>query len=425
MPRWLLPALALSSALGATRAAWAQEAAPLPAGPPPSWTPASRVSVLVDARGEIGPGHVAGLDLGLVGAGVEWRATPTFRLQASALLLGATGTAANGWTANGGAGGELAARLVPFPRGPVRPYLRASGGLLLFLRGPFLPGGDVYDFVVQLGAGLELPLGERLSLFGDLHAVHLSNGQGLGPFNPAFTGEGGLIGAAYALAPPGPPEETAPIASVDEARPGWRPGATFDAGWGHGPAGWELAFRDRAAERLTRHTLALLDIESGTVDSGHFVEVGADLAGHWTFVSAGVHGGYRRAAGSGTYVGSAQVEAIVTAEASLVVMGEANLSSPRPDTYRAGLVVRLFPIDTFLIELGGGTQHVAGASSDEGFRPYLALDWQLPFVARTWQVSLFVEQQLDELKIAGLRIAWDMGATLEDLVRRRGWRRVR
>jgi hypothetical protein len=425
MPRWLLPALALSSALGAPSAARAEEAASLPAGPPPCWTPASRVSVLVDARGEIGPGRVAGIDLGLVGAGVEWRATSTFRLQASALLLGGTGTAANGWSANGGAGGELAARLVPFPRSPIRPYLRVSGGMLLFLRGPFLPGGDVYDFVLQLGAGLEMPLGDRLSLFGDLHAVHLSNGQGLGPFNPAFTGEGGLVGAAYALGPPGPPEETAPIAVVDEARSDWRPGATFDVGGGHGPAGWELAFRDRAAERLTRHTLALLDIESGQVDSAHFVEAGIDLAGHWTFVSAGLHGGYRQASSVGTYVGSAQLEGIITPEASLVLVGEADLPSTTPDSYRAAVVMRLFPSETFLVEVGGGIQHVTGASTNDAFKPYLALDWQLPFGPRTWQVSLFVEQQLDDLRIVGVRISWDMGPSLEDLVRRKGWRRIR
>ena len=383
------------------------------------------MSLVVDARGEVGPGRVAGIDLGLVGAGIEWRATPTLRLQAAALLLGATGTSDSGWTANGGAGGELAARLVPFPLGPVRPYLRVSGGLLLFLRGPFLPGGDVYEFILQLGAGLEVPLGDRLSLFGDLHGVHLSNGQGLGPFNPAFTGEGGLIGAAYALAPPGPSAAPESVATVDEARPGWRPGATFDAGVGHTLAGTELALRDRVAQKLTRHTLALMDIESGAIDSAHFVEAGLDLAGHWTFVSGGVHGGYRSAAGTGTFVGSGQVEAVVSREASLVVMGEADLPRAAPDTVLVAGVLRLFPIDTFLIELGGGTQHVAGASFDDGFRPYFALDWQLPFGVRTWQVSLFVERQLDALEIAGVRLSWDMGSTLYDLVRRTGWRRLR
>jgi hypothetical protein len=429
MRRQPFSALAFLCALGASASARAQSvpAAPSVPSPPPSvaWSPASRLSLVVDARGEAGPGSVEGIDLGLVGAGIEWRATPTLRLQASALLLGATGSTDGGRTANGGAGGELAARLIPFPRGPVRPYLRASGGLLLFLRGPFLPGGGDYDFILQLGAGLEVPLGDRLSLFGDLHLVHLSNGQGLGPFNPAFTGEGALMGAAYALAPPGPAAAPDPITTVDEARPDWRPGATFDAGAGQAAGATEWAVRDRVAQKLTRHTLALMDIESGMVDSAHFVEAGIDLAGHWTFTSAGVHGGYRHGAGPGTFIAAAQAEAVVSHEASLVLMGQADFPDASPDTVLVAAVLRLLPIDTLLIELGGGTRHLGGAAPNDTFAPYLAVDWQLPFGVRTWQASLFVERQLDQLQIAGARISWDMGSTLYDLVRRTGWRLVR
>ena len=428
MRRRSFSALAFLLALGASTGARAQSAPsdPAPPGAPaPPWTPAARLSLVVDARGELGSGSVQGIALGLVGAGIEWRATPTLRLQATALLLGATGSNDFGETAHGGAGGELAMRLIPFPRGPVRPYLRASGGLLLFLRDPFLPGGDVYDFILQLGAGLEVPIGERLALFGDLHLVHLSNGQGLGPFNPAFTGEGGLIGAAYALAPPGPAEAPAPIATVDEARPDWRPGATFDAGAGQAAAGTEWALRDRVAQKLTRHTLALMDIESGMVDTAHFVEAGLDLAGHWTFVSAGVHSGYRHADGTGTFVESAQVEAVLSHQASLVLVGQVDLPRSAPDAFVTAAALRLFPLETLLIELGGGVRHVGGPSAGEAFSPYLAVDWQLPFGVRTWQASLFIERQLDALQIAGARISWDMGRTLYDLVRRTGWRRLR
>ena len=427
MRRRLFSALAFFGALGASIGARGQSA-PSDLTPPvlaPPWTPAQRLSLVVDARGEIGPGSVKGIDLGLVGAGIEWRATPTLRLQASALLLGASGSNGIGDSANGGAGGELGMRLVPFPRGSVRPYLRASGGMLLFLREPFLPGGDVYDFILQLGAGLEVPLGERLALFGDLHVVHLSNGQGLGPFNPAFTGEGGLIGAAYALATPGPVAAPESIATVDEARPDWRPGASFDAGAGQAAGGTEWALRDRVAQKLTRHTLALMDIESGMVDAAHFVEAGLDLAGHWTFVSAGVHSGYRHAAGTGSFVESAQVEAVLSHEASLVLMGQAELPRAAADVFLVAAALRLLPIDTFLIELGGGARHVGGPAPGDAFVPYLALDWQLPFGVRTWQASLFLERQLDELQIAGVRISWDMGSTLYDLVRRTGWRRLR
>jgi hypothetical protein len=428
MRRQSFSALAFLLALGAATGARAQSAPSDPAAPEapaPPWRPAARLSLVGDARGELGQGGVKGIDLGLVGAGIEWRATPTLRLQATALVLGATGSNDLGATANGGAGGELAMRLIPFPRGALRPYLRASGGLLLFPRAPFLPGGDVYDFILQLGAGLEVPIGERLVLFGDLHAVHLSNGQGLGPSNPAFTGEGGLIGAAYALAAPGPAEAPAPLAAVDEARPDWRPGATFDAGAGQAAGGTEWALRDRVAQKLTRHTLALMDIESGMVDTAHFVEAGLDLAGHWTFVSAGLHSGYRHAGGTGAFVESAQVEAVLSHEASLVLVGQVDLPRSAPDAFVTAAVLRLFPLETLLLELGGGVRHVGGPSAGEAFSPYLAVDWQLPFGVRTWQASLFIERQLDALQIAGARISWDMGRTLYDLVRRTGWRRLR
>ena len=398
--------------------------APLSARGQSSWR--SRLWLIADLRGEVGPGDVAGIDLGIAGVGIEWGATPTLRLQAAGLLLGASGSTEVGRSAHGGAGGELAARLIPFPAWPVRPYLRASAGLLLFLRQPFLPGGDVYDFVLQLGAGLEIPLGARLTLFGDVQAVHLSNGQGLGPGNPAFTGEGALLGAAYALEKPEAPTAQGDLRPpIDEARSGWRPGATFDAGIGHAGSALEWALRDRVAERLTRHALALMDIESGNVGSNHFVEAGIDLAGHWTAVSAGVHSSYHRLTGEGTFIESAQVEANLSPEASLIAIGEIDLQSGAADILRGGVVLRLFPIDALLVELGGGDQRAPFAAGGSGFRPYAAVDWQLPFRARSWQASLFVERQLEALEIAGARISWDMGPTLRELARRTGWRRLR
>jgi hypothetical protein len=88
-------------------------------------------------------------------------------------------------------------------------------------------------------------------------------------------------------------------------------------------------------------------------------------------------------------------------------------------------VLRLFPLETILIELGGGIRHVGGSAAGDAFVPSVGLDWQLPFGVRTWQASLFIERQLDELQIAGVRVSWDMGSTLYDLVRRTGWRRLR
>jgi hypothetical protein len=392
--------------------------------PEPAWR--ARLSLTIDARGELGPGDVAGIDLGLVGAGIEWRATPTLRLRAEALLLGATGSSDTGTSAGSGAGGELAARVLPFPRWPVRPYLRASAGTLLFLRRPFLPGGDVYDFILQLGAGLEIPVGERLALYGELHAVHLSNGQGLGPGNPAFTGEGALVGAAYALAPLDPSaDQAASLPAVEEARPNLKPGATFDAEVGNADGSLLVGARDRVAQRLSGHTLALMDIESGSIGGGHFVEAGLDLAGHWTRASAGVHSGYRRFAGTGTYVEQVQLEANVSPEATLVAMGEWDLSSRGADAARAAAILRLFPIERFVIELGGRYTWIGGTPASSSVGPYFALEWQLPFKPSSWQASLFVERQAQSLQLAGARFSWDMGPTLLDIARRTGWRRLR
>jgi hypothetical protein len=422
---------------------------PVGARAEPAWR--SRLAWTIDARGEIGPGEVAGIDLGLVGVGIEWRATPTLRLRAEALLLGATGTTAAGISAQGGAGGELGARVVPFPRWPLRPYLRASAGTLLFPRAPFLPEGDVYDFILQLGAGLEIPVGTRLALFGDVQAVHLSNGQGLGPYNPAFTGEGVLVGAAYALAPPAPSSnassddssddssnassdassdafagETARLPAVDEARPNWAPGATFDAEVGNADGSLLLGARDRVAQRLSRHTLALMDIESGSIDGSHFLEAGLDLAGHWTRASAGVHSGYRHFVGTGTFVEQAQLEANVSPEATLVAMGEWDIPSLGADTLRAAAILRLFPIETFVIELGGRYNRIGGTPANSSVAPYFGLEWQLlPFKRGSWQASLFLERQAQSLQLVGARFSWDMGSTLLDIARRTGWRRLR
>lgn len=385
----------------------------------------SRLALTADARGEVGEGDVAGIDLELVGVGLEWRTTPNLRLRAELLALGATGVADTGRSASHGAGGELSALVVPFPAWRVRPFLRASAGTLFFLRRPFLPGGDFYDFILQAGAGLELPLDDRLALFGDLHVVHLSNGQGLGPFNPAFGGAGGLLGATYALAPRDEPEAPLPVhAPVQEARPNWQPGATVDASIGNFQSSLELAARARVTERLTRRTLAVLDLEAGQLDSLSFVEAGVDLAAHWTGASAGVHGGFRRYAGIDTYVQQVQLEANITDEASVVAVGDWEAPIGFADTYRAAMILRVFPIDTLLTELGGGYQRVGTSPLNDGGTVYFAVEWQLPIHVPAWQVSLFAVRQIDELQFAGLRISWDMGATLRDLARQTGWRRI-
>ena len=289
----------------------------------PAWT--SRAAATVDVRGERGTGTVAGLDLGAVGVGVEWWIVPTLRLRTTALLLGATGTTTTGRSASGGAGGEIGVRLLPFPSWPVRPYARMSAGFLLFLRRPFLPGGDVYDFILGAGAGLEIPLGPRLALFGEVNGTHLSNGQGIGSFNPAFNGFGGLLGASYALspeAPPAPPEEP----ELDNPRARWTPGAIAE-----GAAGWAAQLvvggRLRVAEQL---------------------QLAAHLSNEVSPFATGIV--QQQSVFSGFFVGAAGI--------------------------------RTFPFPSLRID--GGLRltrsFAAGATVDLG--PYVAFEWQVPLRAR-------------------------------------------
>ena len=152
---------------------------------------------------------------------------------------------------------------------------------------------------------------------------------------------------------------------------------------------------------------------------------GSILAGHWTRASAGVHSGYRRFAGTGTLIEQAQLEANVSPEATLVAMGEWDIPSRGADTLRAAATLRLFPIETFAIELGGRYNRIGGTPANSSVAPYFALEWQLPFKRSRWQASLFLERQAASRQLIGARFSWDMGPTLLEIARRTGWRRLR
>jgi hypothetical protein len=400
-------------------AAWLSSAAAR--AEPPPWL--GRASLTADVRGEIGAGDVAGIDLGAAGAGIEWWVAPTLRLRTTGLLLGATGADDTGRAASGGAGGELAARLVPFPAWPVRPYARLSAGFLLFLRRPFLPGGDFYDFILSMGVGLEVPIGARLSLMAEVHATHLSNGQGLGDFNPAFGGHGALAGVSYALSatpPVAPPEP----AATPNPRDGWTPGAIgeADAGWA---AQVVVGSRVRVAERLAAHLLAMLDARAASYGGVRYEEVGLALVGHWRYASAGAQATYEHLPGIDAVAEQAQVEANLTAEVSLFATAIVQQETVFSDFAIAGLGARLFPFET--LRLDGGVSwsrpFVSHATTDSS--PYVAIEWQLPLGRRAWQLSIFAERQLSTTELAGLRFAWNMGGTLRDVARRSGWMRIR
>lgn len=67
--------------------------------------------------------------------------------------------------------------------------LVGSGSLVLYTR-RFPAGGDIYDFMWRGGPALEIRAGRRLSVGASLLWMHVSNGQGLRPINPAYNARG-------------------------------------------------------------------------------------------------------------------------------------------------------------------------------------------------------------------------------------------
>lgn len=388
-----------------------------------------RLAVSADARGEVGTGTVAGIDLGAVGAGVEWRAVPTLRLRTTALILGTHGQTETGRAARGGGGGELAVRLIPFPDWPVRPYARLSAGFLLFLDGPFLPGGDFYDFMLGAGGGLEVPVGAQVALFGELAATHLSNGQGVGPFNPAYDGWGALAGVNVLLQPP--PEAPAPAdqPAPDAPEPA-NPRATFTPGViAEGQLGWTAGLtgggRARLVEGLTARALAILDVRGAAFGDTPYEEAGLALVGHWSPATAGLQLIYEHLPGITALAEQAQIEAHLTRETSVFATGILQQQSVFSDLFTAGFGLRAFPFDRLRFDGGLGLTRVLAAGASASLGPYVAVEWQLPLPSQRWQLSVFAERQLSTNALVGLRVAWNMGATLRDVARRTGWVPVR
>ncbi len=385
---------------------------------------ASRVALLGELRAEAGTGDVEGLALAVAAAGAEVALAPSLQLRAAGVALVPIGETRDRRVAHGGGGGELALHLAPFPSWRVRPFVRASAGLLFFLRDPFLPGGDVYEFMLNFGGGVEVSLGPRVVMGLHAHYSHLSNAQGLGPFNPAFDGLGAGIDLRYSLAPRaatvggGVPDRSA-------ARPTWVPGVVVDGSVGVVDGALLSTGRLRVAERMSDHLVALFDGEAGSLASEALFEAGLALAGHWGFASAAGHIGYRNFVGIETLVLAAQAEAHVSSEVSFVAMGAFERSEFNGSLGRAAVAMRAFPFERLLVELGVGFDRIGDESAHDVSDPYFAFEWQFPLSAREWQVSLFVDSQVSTIKLAGLRVAWGMGATLRDQARRMGWRRVR
>ncbi|MEZ4408606.1 MAG: hypothetical protein R3A52_19335 [Polyangiales bacterium] len=389
--------------------------------------PRDRLSLHADARFVTGVSDVSGLHLPHGGLGVEWALASTLSLRAQALALGAVGASSRGEAAPFGAGGELALRLHPFPRWAVRPYGFWSIGLLLFPRAPFLPGGDIYEGIISFGLGAEVSLSDRWTLALDARYAHLSNGQGLGPHNPAFDGYGASLSARYALAPrhdiPGPWEGVPP---PTEGRTISTPGGTLDLGVGKTGDALLLTARLRVAQRIVPRLVAVLDLESGALASEPLNEVGLGLVGHLGVASFAAHVGHRWYVGLTIPTAVVQAEWHATDEVSLVAMGQWEGASLGDDTWRAAVGVRAFPFQSLAVDLGVAFDRIGqpgfgGDTSD----PYISVEWQLPIPLPAWQFSLFLDRQANTVDTGGVRVSYAMGRTLRDIARATGWRRLR
>jgi hypothetical protein len=380
-----------------------------------------RASFVVEERAAAGVDDVAGLTLGVWAVGARYRVAPTLSVQASALVLRTAGRAVDREPAAGGAGGELGAVLMPWPDGAVRPFASANVGLLLFPKRPFLPGGDVYEGIISFGLGAELELSPRWSLGARTFMVHLSNGQGLGPHNPAYDGYGGDLSLRYALAPARPVVALAPAA--EERASDSLVGVIADAELGHVDDATLLGGRARLFARIAPQLLLTAEAGGGSLVGEPYAEVGLGAVGHFRLASFGAYAGTRRYAGLATSVVSAQAEPHLTREVSLVAMAHHEQSEFWGETWRAGVGARLFPTESWVIDLGVGFDGINQERRDHA-DPYFGVEWAL-LRRRELQLGLFLERQISTLDLVGVRGTFGAGAAPRETARRNGWRRIR
>ncbi|AFM12140.1 hypothetical protein [Turneriella parva] len=90
-----------------------------------------------------------------------------------------------------GASGLL--RFEPFDIKGWRFGIETLGGFIIYSN-HFPAGGDIYNFMGRIGptVGVELSTDTHLRLSS--HWMHVSNGQGLGPFNPSYEAMGAGLG---------------------------------------------------------------------------------------------------------------------------------------------------------------------------------------------------------------------------------------
>lgn len=383
------------------------------------------LSLVTEARALAGIDETAGISLGLFAAGVALRAAPALEVRAMALALAPFGAARDGREATAGGGGEFGMVLSPFPAWPVRPFLAWSVGLLLFPRRPFLSGGDVYEGILSFGGGVEVSLSSRVTLRAQAQYAHLSNGQGLGPHNPAWDGVGGALGVGWSF---GPTRDVAPVwpeAPRGSLRPRGAPGVVLDLAGGRVDDAWVGLVGARTFWPLGGRAVGGVDVSAGALEGFVASEAGLTAALHLDAATLGVRLAYKHFAGFHTLSLHAQVEAHVSPEVSLVAMGAHERTVDGDPVSRAAVGLRAFPLRWLALELGVGFDRIGAPRLGDVSDPYISVEAQLPVGAPDWQVSLFLERQVSTLDLLGVRVAWGVGPTLRDLARRTGWRPLR
>lgn len=167
------------------------------------------------------------------------------------------------------------------------------------------------------------------------------------------------------------------------------------------------------------------NVRFDSIGGADYEDVGLGLVGHWARATVGLQGTYEHLPGIDAVAEQAQVEAHITPEASLFATAIWQQENVFADFLTGGLGLRLFPVANVRVDGGVRLTHTFAAGTDLGLGPYWAFEWQLPFGARTWQLSVFAEKQLSSIELAGVRFAWDLGQTLRDVARRTGWMRLR
>jgi hypothetical protein len=88
-----------------------------------------------------------------------------------------------------GIGPVVLVRVQPLTLGRLAFSVDGIGGIIIYNKS-FPPGGDVYNFMFRLGAAISYNVCKDLNLNIGLRRMHISNGQGVGPFNPFYEGVG-------------------------------------------------------------------------------------------------------------------------------------------------------------------------------------------------------------------------------------------